>query len=142
MSNLSAFLKPAYKEKTVEVIVGDRFLDEEGKPVPFILKSMTQEQLQALAKRSMREKIVNGKRVQEFDKIEHINRCIVASCIQPNMQDRELCLAYGTEDPLLLPQKMLLVSEYEKLGRAFSVLNGLMDEDDYESELAGDVTKN
>lgn len=141
MSNLSAFLKPAYAEKTIEVVVGDRFLDEEGKPVPFILKSMTQEQLQALAKRSMREKNVNGKRVQEFDKLEHINRCIIASCVQPNFMDRELCLAYGTEDPLALPQKMLLVSEYERLARAFAQLNGLdMDED--EAEVVGEVSKN
>lgn len=141
MSNLSAFLKPAYVEKTIEVVVGDRFLDENGKPVPFILKSMTQEQLQALAKRSTREKNVNGRKVEVFDKMEHVTRCIIASCIQPNLMDRELCLAYGTEDPLMLPQKMLFVSEFERLARAFAQLNGLnMDEDD--EEALGEVSKN
>ncbi len=141
MSNLNAFLKPAYTEKTIEVVISDRFLDEEGKPVPFILKSMKQEQLQALAKRSTHERKVNGRTVQEFDKLEHINRCIIASCVQPCFTDRELCLAYGTEDPLVLPQKMLLVSEYERLARAFAQLNGLETDED-EAEAIGEVTKN
>lgn len=138
MSNLAGFLKPTYTEKTVEIDISDRFLDDNGEPLHFKLKTLTQEQMQQIAKRSIKEKVVNGKKVQEVDKLQHLARCIVESCIQPDFKDRELCLANGTEDPVELPQKMLLVSEYEKLTRAFLDLNGLTGD----SPEFGEVSKN
>ena len=60
MSKLSAFLKPAYTERKIEIVVGDRFNDEEGNPVPIVMKSLTQDQINAIAKRSTHEKKVNG----------------------------------------------------------------------------------
>lgn len=137
MSNLKAFFNPVYKEETIEVVVSDRFVDEQNQPVPFKLKSLTQDQIESISKRSYREVNYNGKKVRELDKLMHLNRCIVEACIQPNFKDHELCVAYGTEDPAQLPQKMLLTREYEKLARAFMKLNGL--EDDLE---VGEVTKN
>ena len=68
MSNLRAFLKPLYTEKTVEVIVSDRFADDDGNPVPFKLKTLTQETLAQISKRSMKEQTVGGRRVQEMDR--------------------------------------------------------------------------
>lgn len=137
MSNLSAFLNPTYTEETIEVVVSDRFVDENGNPVPFKLRSMTQDEIQALMKRSYVEVTINGRKARELDKILHLNRCLVASCIQPNFKDHELCEHYGTQDPVTLPQKMLLTREYEKLALAFMKLNGL----DEESEV-GEITKN
>lgn len=139
MANLAGFLKPTYKEKTVQIVISDRFLDEKGEPIPFILKSMTQDRMNAIAKRSVREQTVNGKKVQVADTAQQIARCLIESCIQPDFRDAELCRAYGTEDPVELPQKMLLISEYEKLGQAFLELNG-MSSDDF--ILTGEVTKN
>lgn len=141
MSNLSAFMKPVYTERKIEIIVGDRFVDEEGNPVPVVMKSLTQEQLQAIAKRSTHEKKVNGKIVTDVDANEHLNRCLIASIISPDLTNRELCNAYGTEDPVSLPPKMFLVDEYEKLAKAFAQLNGLKT-DDGEIQIAGEVTKN
>lgn len=141
MSNLSAFLKPAYTERKIEIVVGDRFLDENGNPVPVVLKSLTQEQLQMIAKRSTHERKINGRTVNDIDANEHLNRCLVASMIFPDLSNRELCAAYGVEDPVLLPPKMFLVGEYEKLAKAFANLNGLKS-DDGELQIAGEVTKN
>lgn len=141
MSNLSAFLKPAYTERKIEIIVGDRFLDEEGNPVPVVMKSLTQEQLQMIAKRSTHERKVNGRSVTEVDANEHLNRCLIASVVFPDLSSRELCSAYGVEDPVLLPPKMFLVDEYEKIAKAFAKLNGLKGEDG-ELQIAGEVTKN
>lgn len=140
MSNLAAFLKPTHTEEKLEVVVSDRFLDTDGKPVPFILKSISQEVIQMLAKRSTKEIKVNGKKFPELDKIEHLNRCLVESCIQPDFKDREICHAYGTEDPTLVPQRMLLVREYQKLAHAFVTLHGLDDDD--ADEAFGNITKN
>jgi len=138
MSNLAGFLKPLYTEETKEIIISDRFVDEEGKPLPFKLKTLSQTQMKGISKRSYREKYVNGKKVNEMDQDLFISRCLVESCVQPDFKDVELCHAYGTEDPYDLPQKMLLVREYEKLGRAFIELNGLESSD---IDL-GEVTKN
>lgn len=137
MSNLKAFLKPLYTEKTVSLVVSDRFVDDDGKPVEFILKTLSQEQLATINKRSMREQTIGGRKVQDIDRNAYVNRCLVESCIQPDFKDKELCNAYGTEDPIQLPQKMLLGFEYERLGRAFLELNGLNDE----SPELGEVSK-
>lgn len=137
MSNLKAFLKPLYTEKTVSVVVSDRFVDDDGNPVEFILKTLSQEQLATISKRSMREQTIGGRKVQDIDRNAYVNRCLVESCIQPDFKDKELCNAYGTEDPIQLPQKMLLGFEYERLGRAFLELNGLNDE----SPELGEVSK-
>jgi hypothetical protein len=141
MSNLSAFIKPAYTERKIEVIVGDRFLDENGNPVPIVLKSLTQEQMNAIAKRSMRQKVVGGRTVTDIDATENLSRCLIASIISPDLTDKELCNAYGVEDPVLLPPKMFLVDEFEKVAKAFAKLNGLK-EDDGSIRIAGEVTKN
>lgn len=121
MANLAGFLKPTYTEKTIEVNISDRFLDDEGNPIPFKMKTLSQAQMKSIAKRSA--KTVKGN--TEIDNSQFIARCIVESTIQPDFKDRELCIAYGTEDPYELPELMLLTAEYEKLGRAFLELNGL-----------------
>ena len=141
MSTLNAFLKPAYTERKIELIVGDRFNDENGNPVPVVMKSLTQEQLNAIAKRSTHERTINGKVVVDVDANEHLNRCLIASIVFPDLTDRELCNAYGVEDPVLLPPRLFLVDEYEKLAKAFAKLNGLK-EDDGSVHIAGEVTKN
>lgn len=141
MSNLSAFMKPVYTEKKIEVVVGDRFLDEQGNPVPIVMKSLTQEKLQAIAKRSTHEKKVNGKLVQDLDATEHLTRCLIASIVFPDLTNKELCNSYGVEDPLLLPAKMFLVDEFETLAKAFAQLNGLKTEEG-DTLVAGEITKN
>ena len=141
MGNLSAFLKPAYTEKKIEVIVSDRFKDEDGNPVPVVMKSLTQAQMQAIAKQSTREKKVNGKITKDIDMNEHLNRCLIESIVFPDLRNKELCEAYGTIDPVSLPSRMFLIGEYQKLAQAFAELNGLEDEDDLE-DTTGEITKN
>jgi hypothetical protein len=138
MSNLAGFLKPLYTEATQEVVISDRFVDDEGNPLPFKLRSLTQERIRDLTRRSNRERVVNGKKTTELDADLFIARCLVESCIQPDFKDVEICHTYGTEDPLEVPQKMLLVGEYNKLGQVFMELNGISSGD---FDL-GEVSKN
>lgn len=123
MANLAGFLNPTYSEKTIEVIISDRFVDEEGNPLPFILKTLPQVRLKSIAKRSQKTKGGNG----EIDSSLFISRCLVESCIQPDFKGHDICMKYETEDPFEVPERMLLAAEYEKLGRAFLELNGLED---------------
>lgn len=125
MGNLAGFLKPTYTEKTVEVNISDRFLDDDGNPIPFRIKTVSHSKLKSLANRSRKQ----GKKGEELDQSLFIARCIVESCVQPDFKDTELCHAYGTEDPYELPEKMLLASEYEALAKAFLDLNGNEGED-------------
>lgn len=137
MSGLSAFLNPTYTEQTAEVFVSDRFLDDNGNPVAFKIKTLKQETLELISKRSRHEQTIDGRKVSVLDKAEHLNRCIVEACVYPNFKEKELCERYGTLDPVDLPKKMLLVKEYEKLARAFLDLNGLSDD----SPEYGEITK-
>lgn len=137
MSGLSAFLNPTYTEQTAEVFVSDRFLDDDGKPIAFKIRTLKQEVLELISKRSRHEQMVDGHKVSVLDKSEHLNRCLVEACVYPNFKDKDLCEHYGTLDPIELPKKMLLVKEYEKLARAFLDLNGLSDD----SPEYGEITK-
>lgn len=137
MSGLSAFLNPLYTEQTAEVYVSDRFVDENGNPIPFKIKALSQEVLESIAKRSQKVQEIDGRKVKALDKALHLNRCLVESCIEPDFKNHDLCVRFGTEDPVELPKKMLFVKEYEKLARAFLELNGLTDD----SPEYGEVTK-
>lgn len=123
MSKLSAFLHPLAPEPK-EVIISERFADEDGKPVPFKIRPLTQEENDALVKRAKRTKTVNGM-VQEYVDSSALSRSIVlAATVEPNFADKELCDAYGVVDPSLVPVKMLLSGEYAKLAQAINGLSG------------------
>lgn len=123
MSKLSAFLHPLAPEPK-EIIISERFVDEDGKPVPFKIRPLTQEENDALVKRAKRTKTVNGM-VQEYVDSSALSRSIVlAATVEPSFADKELCDAYGVVDPSLVPGKMLLSGEYAKLVQAINDLSG------------------
>lgn len=142
MSNLNAFLKPAYTERQIKIVLGDRFLNDDGEPEPVIMKSLTQEKIQQIAKISTHEKKVNGKTIQDIDANENMNRCLIESIVFPDLKNSELCRAYGTEDPVILPSKMFLLDEYNILTQSFAKLNGIKLNQDGEFEIPGEITKN
>ncbi len=139
MSNLKGFLKPAYTEKFIEVEVSDKFLDDEGNPLKFKLKSIPLSLINSLQKRSIKTKKVNGKTIEDPDADEFLDRCLVESSVQPDFKDPELCHAYGTEDPIAVISKMLSFGERDKLGKAFMAVND-MSQEDFSS--IGEITKN
>lgn len=143
MSNLNAFLKPAYIEKTIEIDLGDRFVNPDtGEHEKIIMKTLTQERIQEIARLSTRTKKINGREVQDLDAAENMNRCLVESIVFPDLKNRDLCLANGTEDPVKLPPKLFLFGEYTQLTQAFAKLNGIKINQDGEMDVPGEVTKN
>lgn len=131
MSNLSAFLNPA-KVENETVIVSKRFLDEQGTPVPFVIRPIIQKENDLLVRQSTRTVKVNGQPVEKLDNMEYSRRVVVAATVTPDFTSEELCRAYSTMDPLEVPGKMLLVGEYNKLSAAIMALSGL--EDDLEDQ--------
>ena len=128
MSDLHAFLHPVQGDDTVEIVISKRFLGEDGKPVPFRIRALTQEENDELTKKSMH--LVKGGRrgEKELDRIGYNRRILVAATVSPDFSNEELCTAYGTMDPLEVPSRMLLAGEYDRLSREILALSGF-DED-------------
>lgn len=124
MSALSAFLHPAVTCEEKEIIISKRFLGEDGKPVPFKIRALTQEKNAAIIRTATRMKLVNGQLQESIDANEMSARTIVEATVFPDFRSAELCEAYGTKDPVQVPGKMLLAGEFGRLIDAVSKLSG------------------
>ena len=130
MSKLSAFLHPINTTEETEIIVSNRFQDENGNPVPFKIRALTQEENDMILKQATRKVKVNGQTMEQLDKVDFSRRMVLAATVEPDFSSKELCDAYGVMDPLLVPGKMLLSGEYSKLMREITVLSGFEDIED------------
>lgn len=124
MNALSAFLHPAVVNEETTVLVSKRFLGEDGQPVPFRIRALTQEENAAIIKAVTRRKKVDGQWQDVLDANELSARTVVAATVFPDFHSAELCDAYGTKDPIALPGKMLLAGEFARLVEAVSKLSG------------------
>lgn len=124
MSRLSAFLHPVMPEESKEVFISDRFRDEEGKPVPFKIRAVTQEQNDATAKKCRRVREVNGQKQEYLDTTLFNRELVVLATVEPDFRSAEVCEAFGTKIPTQVPGKMLLAGEYSRLLRAILSLSG------------------
>ena len=130
MSSLYAFLNPTPICESKEVIVSDRFKNEDGTIRPFKIKQLTQEDNERIARKCKRPKKKNGNVSMEFDEILYSQNIILESVIEPDFRNAELCEHYGTLNPLEVPSKMLTVQEYSVLSNA--ILQDLEENNLYE----------
>ena len=124
MGVLDAFLHPIAVEETKKVEISKRFIGEDGKPVPFEIKTIPQGENSQLIKKFTRRKLVNGTTTEIFDTSAYTNALIVECTVQPDFQDSRMCEAYGVLDPMMVPGKMLLSGEYSALVGEIMKLNG------------------
>ena len=124
MGVLDAFLHPIAVEETKKVEISKRFVGEDGKPVPFEIKTIPQGENSQLIKKFTRRKLVNGTTTEIFDTTAYTNALIVECTVQPDFQDSRMCEAYGVLDPMMVPGKMLLSGEYSALVGEIMKLNG------------------
>lgn len=124
MGVLDAFLHPIAVEETKKVEISKRFVGEDGKPVPFEIKTIPQGENSQLIKKYTRRKLVNGTTTEIFDTTAYTNALIVECTVQPDFQDSRMCEAYGVLDPMMVPGKMLLSGEYSALVGEIMKLNG------------------
>lgn len=123
MSSLNAFFNPIEVENR-EVIVSQRF-QEDGKPIPFIIKPISQEENKKLMKKFT---IKDKKGVQSFDRTEYIANLAAQAVVFPDLANAELQKKYDVLGESNLLQKMLYVGEYAVLIEAIQELSGF-DED-------------
>jgi len=116
MGNLNAFLHPAEEIKEKEIIISKRFLDENGNPVPFKIRALTQEENEQVANAATHPVKTRFQQVEKkLDNLEYMQRMVVAATVEPRFDSPEMCDAYGTMNPLEVPGKMLLAGEYSLL---------------------------
>lgn len=124
MSRLSAFLHPVQPEEAKEVFISDRFQDEDGRPVPFKIRAITQEQNDAAARKCRRFREVNGQKQEYLDTAQFNRELVVLATVEPDFSSTEVCEALGTKIPTQAPGRMLLAGEYSRLLRAIMSLSG------------------
>ena len=128
MDNLQAFLNPVSAEEVKEVVISKRFVDKDGKPIPFRIKTIMQEENERLTRKCRKVETIRGQRMESLDNAKYTNALLVACTVEPDFRNADLCKAYGTVDPLDLPGKMLTVGEANNLAREILDLNGFSDE--------------
>ncbi|KOR82526.1 phage tail assembly chaperone [Paenibacillus solani] len=126
MSDFSMFFAgQSSAEITEEFVVSVRFKDAEGRPVPWKLRSITEEENQECRKAATRKvKGKNGLFTPEIDPNDYMAKLMVSSVIFPDLKNSELQKSYGVLGAESLLRKMLLPGEFAALGEQVQALNG------------------
>lgn len=122
--SLAAFLQPKQVQNK-QVVISDRFLDEEGQPVPFEIRPILTDEAQELMKQNMKPE-KDG--TQDFDSAGYQADLIIAAVIYPDLKDAELQKAYGVLGERELLMRMLLIGEYTQLRNKVFALSGIYDD--------------
>ncbi|WP_438448190.1 phage tail assembly chaperone [Gorillibacterium sp. sgz5001074] len=124
--DLSAFFMEAVPvQATEEFVVSDRFRDKEGKPIPWELRSLTEEENEELRKASTkRVRVKGGQYMNETNQDEYIYRIASACVVYPNLKDAALQSSYGVIGAEALLKKMLRPGECTALIQKIQELNG------------------
>ena len=120
MSSLSAFLHPEQAENK-EVVVSERF-KENGKPVPFVIRPITQKENEALLKKHRK---VDKQGVESFNRINYNRELTALAVVEPDLNSAELQKAWGVLGAADVLSAMLYVGEYSSLMEAALNLSGL-----------------
>lgn len=125
MSNLSAFFAQNVNSEIIEeVVISDRFNDETSNPIPWKLRSMTEEENEAIRKSAQRKVREKGVVTIETNTEEYLAKLVVSSVIFPDLKDAELQKSYGVMGSDKLLRKMLLPGEYAILLQKVQEING------------------
>lgn len=120
MNSLKAFLNPIQAENK-EVIVSDRF-KEDGKPVPFTIRPITQEENGALIRKHTKK---DKKGNETFDRVAYNQEMVSSAVVFPDLENAELQKAHGVLGASKLLTTMLYVGEYATLMQEVQELSGL-----------------
>lgn len=117
--NLSAFLaENAIPVENIKIAVSKRFLDENGKPIEWEIKTISGTDDEALRKSCAKRVPIPGKRNQyqkETDYDMYLGKLAVACIVFPNLNDKELQDSYKAMGAESLLKSMLTAGEYSEL---------------------------
>jgi len=128
MGNLSGFLSQnAVKIDNISYVVSKRFLDENGKPIPWEIECITSTEDEALRKACTKRVPVPGKRnqyTQETDYNLYLGKLAARCTAFPNLDDAELQNSYGVMGADALLKTMLTPGEYSDYLMKIQEVNG------------------
>ena len=107
MYKLENFFKPINDKVYAEVIPSKRFKDNDGNYAIWKIQSISEDENDAIIKASTHK--------GERDLEEYEENLILATVVEPKLNDERLCKAYNCNDPSKVVKKMLLAGEYRKL---------------------------
>lgn len=128
MGNLLAFLaENAVKVENIKYIVSKRFVDEDGKPIPWEIQCITSDEDEALRKACTKRVPVPGKRNQftmDTDYNLYLGKLAARCTVFPNLDDAELQNSYGVMGSDALLKRMLTSGEYAEFLTKIQEVNG------------------
>lgn len=108
-----------------QVVVSKRFVDDDGKPIPFEIKAIGQSRVEEVMEECTKPVTKKGRLIDErLDKSRFVARLVVESTVYPDFKDKELLKSYGVVDPAELVKGMLLAGEYSCLVESVQKING------------------
>jgi len=126
MSEFSAFFaQNVVMEKTEEFVISNRFKDQNGQPIPWKLRTLSESENEEIRKSATQTvKGKGGQRYQETKPEIYLVKVAVASVVYPDLKSAELQQSYGVIGAEELLKKMLLAGEYAALVHKVETLNG------------------
>lgn len=128
MGNLSAFLaENAVKVENTKYVASKRFLDADGKPIPWEIQCITSTEDEALRKSCTKRVPVPGKRnqyTQETDYNAYLGKLAARCTAFPNLNDAELQNSYDVMGADALLKTMLTPGEYAEYLVKVQEVNG------------------
>ena len=121
MSSLNAFLHPQ-KSENKKVVVSNRF-KEDGKPVPWEIRAITETENGQLMKRYTKKDNKSGR--ETLDRTGYAHALVAAAVVFPDLTSAELQKAYGVLGEANLLTGMLNIGEFATLSEEVTNLSGL-----------------
>lgn len=143
--NLKYFMRPELKEEKIVEVPGP-ILDENGEPIMFQIKKLSQRSIDKIYDRHRvvrnavdkkgKPYIVDGKIVKEEikDNTKAYREVLTESLVYPDVHDNELLQFYGCVDSADLIRVMFTPEEYSKVVNMINGVLGLNADDDKEAE--------
>lgn len=126
-SKFSAFMaQNVEKIENKKIVVSNRFKDENGNPIEWEIRAISQDENDALLKTSYVTLSVPGKPgavTRELDDSKYTGKMLSASVVYPDLNDAELQDSYGVKTPDALLKKMLIPGEMGVLAEAVAGFN-------------------
>ena len=122
--SLKAFLNPVIPQNE-KVIISKRFM-EDGKPEPWEIKPVMQDENEQLMKKHTKKDKKTGS--ETFERAAYISDLTASAVVYPDLKNAELQKAYGVLGETQLLKKMLLVGEFATLTQKVQALSGLDDD--------------
>lgn len=126
MSSLQAFFAQNVKSDIIEeFVVSERFRDENGKPIPWKIRALSESENEEIRKASTQYvKGKGGQRIPETKPELYLAKIAAASVVFPDLKDADLQKSYGVIGAEELLKKMLLAGEYATLIQKVQEING------------------